>query len=456
MEANLEMKWRWTSPTRKKRAVHLAYAWIFVWFSILWMIPAIAFGRIYIDVNAPSIPKFNIAVPDFKQMAGDGKHPELSVNLAEVVANDLDLSGYFNIMDKKAFLEGKDKPLRGRDIRFKNWSVIGAELLLKGGYACVGRRVEIELRLFDVFLGRQILGKRALGNLTSYRHLMHRLSNEIILRLTGHQGIALTKLAFVGTATGHREIYVSDYDGHNVKPLTAHKDISMLPRWSPDGKKIAYNSYKDNGAMLYLEDVGSGRVKRLSGRSGLNIGACWAPGGREIALTMSHQGNPDIYVIELASGKLQRVTNHWSIDTEAAWAADGKSLIYTSSRSGKPQIYQQDVKPGARPKRLTYEGNYNASASVSSDGKQVAYVYGEGNVYRIAILDLETGATRILTDGALDESPEFAPNNSMILYASQERNGAVLAAVSTDGRQKQRLAFSDGDVREPSWAAVRY
>ena len=160
--------------------------------------------------------------------------------------------------------------------------------------------------------------------------------------------------------------------------------------------------------------------------------------------------------MNLANNKLQRITDHWSIDTEAVWLADGRSIIYTSSRSGKPQLYKQSVTTGSKPERLTYEGNYNASASISADGKSVAYVHGEGNIYRIALLDLKTKSSRILTDGPLDESPGFAPNNSMILFASQEKNQAVLAAVSVDGRQKQRLAFTDGEVREPSWAAVRH
>ena len=166
--------------------------------------------------------------------------------------------------------------------------------------------------------------------------------------------------------------------------------------------------------------------------------------------------SPDIYILNLANNKLQRVTRHWSIDTEAVWTEDGQSIIYTSSRTGRPQLYKRSVVNKSKPERLTFEGRYNASASVSADGKHIAYVHGEGNIYRIAVLDLATKASRILTDGPLDESPEYAPNNSMILFASQEKRQAVLAAVSVDGRQKQRLAFSDGEVREPSWAAVRY
>ncbi len=136
---------------------------------------------------------------------------------------------------------------------------------------------------------------------------------------------------------------------------------------------------------------------------------------------------------------MQRVTNHWSIDTEAVWLPDGKSIVYTSSRSGKPQLYRQSVSGKSKPERLTYEGGYNASASVSADGRSVAYVHGEGNIYRIAVLELSTKSSRILTDGPLDESPVYAPNNSMILFASQEKRQAVLAAVSVDGAYKIKV-----------------
>ena len=232
----------------------------FVLALLLFGFQSVALARIYIDVNSPSVPKFNIAIPDFKNLGGE-QQPGLPAELPAVVSNDLDLSGYFNPLDKASFLEEKGGPLKGKEINFKDWSVIGAELLLKGGYICVGNRLEVEIRLFDVFWGRQILGKRALGKRDEYRHLMHRLSNEIILRLTGHEGIFLTRLAFVGTATGEREIYACDYDGHNVRPLTQDKSIALLPRWSPDGRKIVYNSYKNGGAHALSPEPGDRRLQ---------------------------------------------------------------------------------------------------------------------------------------------------------------------------------------------------
>jgi TolB protein len=237
--------------------------------------------------------------------------------------------------------------------------------------------------------------------------------------------------------------------------LTSDQPI-MSPSWSPDGSQLAYVSFESGQAEIFTHNIRTGVRKSRSKYKGLNGSPVWSPDGSKLAMTLSKDGNPDIYILNLADNKLKRITNHWSIDTEPAWMPDGKSIVFTSSRSGKPQLYKQAARAGVKPERLTYEGNYNASPTVSPDGKTVAYVHGEGSVYRIALLEMATKSSRILTDGPLDESPEYAPNNSMILFASQEKREAVLAAVSVDGRQKQRLAFTDGEVREPAWAAVRY
>ena len=133
---------------------------------------------------------------------------------------------------------------------------------------------------------------------------------------------------------------------------------------------------------------------------------------------------------------------------------DSRELIFTSSRTGKPQLYRASIN-GGKKQRITFEGNYNANAEVSPDGRTIAYVSGEGNVFKIAVLDIETGYIQLLTDVGLDESPSFAPNGSIILYAAQANGRGVLAAVSTDGRFKQRLVLSEGDVREPTWAPFK-
>jgi len=420
-------------------------------FIILILFPGTGFGRIYIDINAPSIPKFNIAIPDFRCIGGDKTHSELSKKLSDVISNDLDLSGYFNPMDKEAFLEDDTEELDGAGIRFRSWSVIGAELLLKGGYACVGRQLEVEIRLFDIYSGRQIVGKRALGSITRYRHLMHRLSNEIILALTGRKGAFLTKLAFVGNATGHKEIYVCDFDGHNARQITADKSIALLPRWSPDGKKIVYNSYKDGWANLYLEDIASGAVRRVSGRSGLNIGACWAPNGKELVLTLSYKGTPDIFIINLHGKIIKPLVNHWGIDVSPAFSPDGGKIAFVSNRSGSPQIYVLDIQSG-KVKRLTFEGKYNTSPAWSSLNR-IAFTSMMNGNFDLFSMDADGGGVRRLTHNqGNNEDPCWSPGGRYIAFSSNRKGSYHIYIMNFNGQNHSQITFQQGDQTAPSWA----
>jgi TolB protein len=414
--------------------------------------PSHVHGRIYIDINAPSIQKFKIAIPDFRNFSDQGKHPELATKLSDVISNDLDLCGYFSPMDKGAFLEADDSALTLEDIRFRNWSVIGADLLMTGAYASVGGSLEVEIRLFDVFQGKQILGKRALGDIGQYRHLMHRLGNEIIRKLTGQDGIFLTKLAFVGNASGHKEIYTCDYDGHNVRQLTTDKSIALMPRWSPDGNMLTYNSYKDGtGPVLYLQDMVSGSIKRISSRRGLNIGASWTPQGRHLALTLSLKGNPDIFSIDL-EGKIKgRLTHHWGIDVSPSFSPDGKKLAFVSNRSGSPQIYLKSMADG-REERLTYEGNYNTSPSWSSLDR-IAYVSMNDGRFDICTIDPDGSRMRRLTENqGNNEEPSWSPDGRYLMFSSNRTGRYHLYLMTANGQNQRRITFLEGDQTAPSWA----
>ena len=172
-----------------------------------------------------------------------------------------------------------------------------------------------------------------------------------------------------------------------------------------------------------------------------------------MALTLSRTGNPEIYVRDMATGRTEQITQHWAIDTEPAFSPDGRYVYFTSDRGGRPQIYRVPA-GGGNPDRVTLEGEYNARASISPDGRKIAVAQGRGNEYRIAVWDIETERFTILTPGRLDESPSFAPNGSMILYATREGDRGVLSAVSADGSVRTRLILSEGDVREPAWSPV--
>ena len=421
-------------------------------FLIFSLLPSQAFARIFIDINAPSVRKFNVALPDFKNNTAEEQYPELVSALPGVLSSDLDLSGYFSPIDKEAFLEDDSSALTLESINFKDWSVIGAELLVKGSYTCIGNSLEVEIRLFDVFWGKQIMGKRLLGDRRNFRRLMHRLGNEIIQKLTGYEGVCLTKLAFVSNSSGNKEIYVSDYDGHNITQITDDRSIALLPRWSPDGKKLLFNSYKGGkGPMLYMKTFSSDSERLISSREGLNIGACWSPDGRKVALTLSPKGNQDIFIIGLEGKILDRVTNQWGIDVSPVFSPDGKKMAFVSNRSGSPQLYILDLVNG-REERLTFEGNYNTSPAWSSTDK-IAFVSMNRGRFDIYTVDPDGGNLRRLTeDHGNNEDPCWSPDGRYILYSSNREGNYHLYCMNAFGKNKRRITYMNGDQTSPSWA----
>jgi len=414
--------------------------------------PSVGLGRIYIDINAPSMQRIKIAIPDFKNFTKDGSSPELSTSLTDVLSNDLDMSGYFSPMDKAAFLAEDDDALTREEIRFKDWSVIGADLLLKAGYTSIGNSVEVEVRLYDVFWGRQILGKRFLGKRDDYRRLMHRIGNEIIYRLTGYQGIFLSRLAFVGSATGHKEIYVCDFDGHNVQSITSDQSIALLPRWSPTGDKLLFNSYKDGeGPVLYLKDLASGRTKVVSARAGLNIGAAWSPNGKKAALTLSYGDNPDIYTIDLNGKVLKRLTEHWGINVSPTFSPDGTKIAFVSNRSGSPQIYVRDLETESE-QRLSFEGNYNTSPAWSRLNR-IVFSGGEEGDRNIYTINPDGSNLRKLTENQRNnEDPCWSADGRYIAFSSNRDGRYQIYMMNANGQNHRKVTSLKGEQTSPSWS----
>lgn len=275
-------------------------------------------------------------------------------------------------------------------------------------------------------------------------------------KLTGVPGVAGTQIAYVNVLGElHAEVFrliVSDADGENARIMLESADPIMSPAWSPDGRKLAYVSFERGHSEVYVQVLRTGARQRVSARSGVNSAPAWSPDGRLLALTLSKSdGNLDIYTLDLSNQDLQRLTDNPAIDTEASWSGDGRSIFFTSDRSGGPQIYRISAN-GGRPQRLTFEGNYNARPRVSPDDQNIAVVHNDRGSYRIAVVEVARAYLQVLTDGHLDESPSFAPNGETLIYATREGGRGLLAAVSIDGRIRQRISSVDGDVREPAWS----
>lgn len=385
------------------------------------------------------------------------------VDLASIVRSDLARSGIFSPLSLNQLPE---RPKLGDPINFSRWKNTQAEQLVVGSISDVGQgRYEVKFQMSDIFSGQKILGYRYNVTRKNLRRVAHQISDKIYEKLTHNRGAFDTLIAYVvvnNNVDAKKRIYtlaVADSDGYGEQIILKSRKPIMSPSWSPNGKRLAYVSFEKDRSIIYVQELKSGQRKLLAQFKGINSAPRWSPDGKRLAMTLSKDGNSEIYVMYISSGVLQRITNHYSIDTEPAWAPDGRSLVFTSDRSGKPQIYQIPVSQqgrGGNPKRLTYEGNYNSRASFSPDGKFLALITRDQGRFRVGILELATRYLQVLTRSKLDESPSYAPNGKMILYATELRGRGILEAIAVDGSNSpQRLRVLSGDVREPAWSPFR-
>jgi TolB protein len=419
--------------------------------------PAAAHGQgLTIDIVDGVPSALPIAVVPFA-FEGAGRPPDTDV--ASVIRANFNRSGQFRTLPLQDIIE---QPVRQADVRYGTWRTLRQDFLLIGRIldAEVGT-YRVEFELFDVAKQVRMMGMAVTGRSAEMRSTAHQISDMVYEAILGIPGAFWTRIAYItAVGTGGNITYtlmVADADGFNPQPVVRSREPLLSPAWSPDGRRLAYVSFERGNSAIYMQEIASGQREQLTDFRGINGAPSFSPDGTRLALTLSRDGNPEIYTMDLASRRLTRLTTHFAIDTEPVWTPDGRHIIFTSDRAGKPQLYQIPAE-GGEATRVTSRGEYNARASIAFDGNRIAMAQGAGNVYRIAVLDRSLGGegeVRLVSPGNLDESPSFAPNGSMILYASREGGRGVLNAVSADGRVRQRLVLADGDVREPAWSPFR-
>ena len=373
--------------------------------------------------------------------------------LAAVIRANLERSGRFEGLDAEAMPQ---QPQAADQVEFARWQETDREYLVVGGIRASGSgQVAVRFQLLDVASGRQLVGYSIPATPDTLRRAAHMVSDLIYERLTGQRGAFDTQVAYISvTREGGQLRYalqVADADGHNPQVVFRSSEPIMSPAWSPDARRLAYVSFENGQSEIFIQNLATGERQRVAAHEGINSAPAFSPDGRQLALTLSRDGQPDIYVMNLADQSLTRLTNNRSIDTEPAWMPDGRSIVFTSDRVGRPQLYEVPAR-GGNAQRLTFEGTYNARPSVAADGRRVVMMHGSGRGYQIGILDRDTRQVRVLSRGRNDESPSFAPNGSMIIYATTEGGRGILAAVSDDGRVHQQLVLAEGEVREPAWS----
>jgi TolB protein len=382
--------------------------------------------------------------------------PTGQIDVADIVAADLKRSGRFAPIDRRDMV---DKPTVGTQIKFQDWRYLKTDYIAVGKVTAEAGGYVTHFELYNVLNGQKLLAQSVTASATTLRSMAHRVADAIFQQLTGIPGAFATRIAFVraeGPPTSRTyKLIVADADGENQFEVASSTEPLMSPSWSPDGQSLAYVSFESKASAIYVQTLRTGERRRVSARSGINASPAWSPDGSTLALALSRKdGDEDIYTLQLSSQLLTRMTFDPGIDTEPVWSQDGKRLYFTSDRSGGPQIYTVLVDSPGKPERLTFDGTYNARPRLSPDGKQLAIVHLDDGKYRIATFDLGNKSVRVVSQGSQDESPSFAPNGALLIYATADRGRGVLAWASPDGRVQARIPDTKGDIREPAWSPI--
>jgi TolB protein len=399
-------------------------------------------AQLHIQIEGVGANQIPIAITNF---TGDDASAQ---EIPQIVRDDLGNSGAFRIVDAGgvALSESSTMDLPG-------WKSRGSDAVVVGSVARQGDgRYTVRFKLYDSVKQVDLGGLELAAPSNNMRLSAHRISDYVYEKLTGVKGVFSTRIAYVIRKSQQRyELQVADADGYNFQTALASREPIISPSWSADGTKLAYVSFELKKPVIYVHTIATGQRLPVSNFKGSNSAPAWSPDGHTLAVVLSRDGNSQIYLMGADGSNLHRLTQSSGIDTEPNFSPDGQSIYFTSDRGGGPQIYKMSVS-GGDATRVTFKGDYNISPRVSPDGKTLAYISRRGGRFQVYVLDLASGQELLLSDTVKDESPSFAPNSRMILYATDAGGRGVLAVVSSDASVKERVTLQEsGDVREPCW-----
>lgn len=334
------------------------------------------------------------------------------------------------------------------------WAKKRASYVIGGSISYAEPHYTIKLYVYDTATRAPVFAKAFKGNQASLRRLAHIAADQIVLALTGRRGIADTKIAFANNATKHKEIYVVDYDGQNLKKLTNDKSIALLPRWSKDGR-IYYTTYRYKNPDIFAIDLKAGKIAPVVIRGGLSLIGGVSPDGKALVFTSSQGSNPSIYVYNLETGEKKQITSRHSVDGSPSYSPDGKFVTFVSNRAGNPQIYVMELATGqTRP--LTKTFNWSDSPQWSPTGEWIVFAGRESpyHPFDIFLVDLTgTQLRRLTTDSGSNEDPTWSPDGRFIAFTSNREGGRrKLFVMDSDGSAPHVVADLPGNTFTPHWS----
>jgi TolB protein len=401
-----------------------------------------AHAQLTVEITGAGANQIPIGIVPFQA------EPTLPQGITPIIEADLARSGRF----RTTYANAGNPPADTAQVNFAEWKARAVDALVIGSARRLpDGRFEVRFRLLDVPKEAQLAGFAFTLTAAQMRLTAHRIADIVYEKLTGERGVFSTKIAYVVKQESRFALQIADADGYGAQSILISPEPILSPTWSPDGARIAYVSLQHKKPVVYVQSLtASKQPAPVANYRGSNSAPAWSPDGKQLAVVLSKDGPSQIYLMNPDGSNVRRITHSGAIDTEPYYSADGQFIYFTSDRGGSPQVYRMPAQ-GGDAVRLTFEGSYNVSPRVSPDGKTLAYIARVEGQFRLAIMDLASRQTQLLTEGPRDESPSFAPNGRMLLYATDVGGKGVLAAVSSDGRVQQRLTVQTADIREPAW-----
>jgi len=299
--------------------------------------------------------------------------------------------------------------------------------------------------------GEGVLIKEYQGS--SLHDMVHSLSDDLVFALTGEQGIASTRIAYIVRGGEEWRLVVKSLDPRPSATIMRDGQVLTTPAWSPLGDRIAFTSYRAGTGDIYTYSFTSGSASRIIS-GGVNTAPAWSPDGSHLAFTRSENGSSDLWLYSVSGGGSTPLTARSSIETSASFSPNGLQLIFTSDRVGYPQLYWMSASGGSA-ERAGFSHGYCDSPSWSPRGDMIAYCARAGSGFHIFVMNSDgTEIRQVTTRGTLNEDPVWSPTGRHLAFSSDMDGVRSIYMMELNSLKVHRLS-TGGESYCPAWSPVR-
>jgi TolB protein len=406
-----------------------------------------------------------LAVPDFIPLSPDAETAAIAKTIGQVLWDDLNYEREFLFIPRDVY-NTIPRATSFTDVAFDRWRELNADGLVVGTVQKNGNGVRVEVRLFNVRGRQSVFGKEYTASGANPRAFAHMAANDIYQTQRALKGVAQSKLTFASDRDGERmtgtvekrdvkEIYIADYDGENQRRVTIGRTLNVFPRWSPNGRSIAYTSYRRGAPNIFISNIYEGTMEEVTKGNNENWLPAWSPDGSRICFASPREGkgHTNLYIVNRDGSGLRKLTDHPSINTSPTWSPSGTQIAFTSDRTGAPQIYVVSADGVGQAQRLTTSEIYADKPTWSpAPYNEISFTAKTGPGNDIKVIDMATRQVKQLTFGeGTNESPAFAPNGRHIAFTSTRSGKKQVFTITRDGRDLRQMTKA-GNNEQPDWS----